>query len=455
MEIAVLAIFCLCLVVCVAAKLSILYALAFGLIVFLAYGKVKHFSWRQLCSMVVSGVRAVSRILIVFLLIGILTAVWRTSGTIAVVIDLSMSLVRPHLMILLAFLLNCVVSVLTGTAFGTAATMGVICMTVATSMGINPVVMGGAILSGVFFGDRCSPISTSALLVAQLTHTHIFTNIRNMLRSAVVPFLVTCVIYGALGVALSAQNGSVDVGAIFAREFDLRWFMVLPAVLMLVLAIARVDVKIAMGASIVVAAGLSYFVQGTSVGDLTHSIIFGYAARDASVGTLLNGGGISSMITVAAIVCLSSAYAGIFEKTELLGGVRKAVAKVSGSVGDFAAMVLTSLVAAAISCNQTLGIMLTHQLSGAGVDRTQEAERERHALGLEDSIVVISPLIPWSIAGAVPLSSAGAPTMSIVAACFLYLLPLWGLVARRFPRRRGKSNIQNYRLTKDTNVVNV
>lgn len=50
----------------------------------------------------------------------------------------------------MTFLLNCGVSMLTGTAFGTAATMGTICVSVGMSMGMDPVLLGGAMLSGVF-----------------------------------------------------------------------------------------------------------------------------------------------------------------------------------------------------------------------------------------------------------------------------------------------------------------
>ena len=76
-----------------------------------------------------------------------------------------------------------------------------------------------------------------------------------------------------------------------------------------------------------------------------------------------------------------------------------------------------------IACNQTLGIMLTHQLCGK-----VEPDNQKLAIDLEDSVVVIAPLIPWSIAAATPLSSIGAPTSSIPFAFFLYLLPLTQLV---------------------------
>ena len=102
-------------------------------------------------------------------------------------------------MLLASFLLCCLVSFLTGTSFGSAATIGVICMTMADSMGIPSIYTGGAILAGIFFGDRCSPVSTSALLVSELTKTDLFSNIRNMLRSALVPFALCCIIYAQLG----------------------------------------------------------------------------------------------------------------------------------------------------------------------------------------------------------------------------------------------------------------
>ena len=70
--------------------------------------------------------------------------------------------------------------------------------------------LGGAMLSGVYFGDRCSPVSTSALLVSELTETNIYDNIKRMLKTALVPFLLSCGVYAALGMA---KSGSGAAGA--------------------------------------------------------------------------------------------------------------------------------------------------------------------------------------------------------------------------------------------------
>ena len=129
---------------------------------------------------------------------------------------------------------------LTGTSFGTSATIGVICMSMGISAGTSPLLLGGAILSGAFFGDRCSPFSTSALLVSELTKTSIFDNIKNMLRSAWLPFLITCMLYGVLGFQFHSQAAQTDLTALFSREVTLHPAALLPAAVILILALIRI-----------------------------------------------------------------------------------------------------------------------------------------------------------------------------------------------------------------------
>ena len=48
--------------------------------------------------------------------------------------------------------------------------------------------------------------------------------------------------------------------------------------------------------------------------------------------------------------------------------------------------------------------------------------------------VVLAPLVPWSIAGAVPLAAVGAPIASVVVASYLYILPIWSFLVRLIRR---------------------
>ena len=214
-----------------------------GLLLILAAGIRCGFALDDLIRMAVNGIKKAVNILIVLAIVGIMTAMWRADGTIAYIVSSAAGLFKPSILIVTIFLMNCLVSFMTGTSFGTAATMGVISMTIAGTAGVNPVISGGAVISGCFFGDRCSPLSSSAILVASVTETNLFDNIRNMLRTAAVPFVLTCLIYGAIGLGGANQVDATSVSDVFAKEFQLNRWMILPAIIVLGLSMLRVDVK--------------------------------------------------------------------------------------------------------------------------------------------------------------------------------------------------------------------
>lgn len=369
--------------------------------------------------MLISGILTAKNILIVFVLIGMMTALWHACGTIPFIICHAAKLLRPEVILLVSFLLNCALSVLTGTSFGTAATIGVICMAMGVSAGASPLLLGGAILSGAFFGDRCSPFSTSALLVSELTKTSIFDNIKNMVRTAWFPFLLTCILYGVLGFQLHSQTETTDLTSLFGREVVLHPTAILPAVVILILALMRIPVKFAMLASIAASLVVGFFIQDLAVTDLLQLLLSGYHAADPEAATFLDGGGILSMVKVAAIVCISSSYADIFQNTRLLDGLKAGLSKLGARITPFGAILVAAAGTSMIACNQTLSIMLTTQLG-----HDLEPDNACMALALENSAVIVAPLIPWSIAGAVPLATIGAPMTSLFAAFFLYLVPL-------------------------------
>ncbi len=121
-----------------AAKLPILYALIVGYLIFSVYARLRQYSVPAILKMSAAGIRTAKNVLMTFVLIGMLTALWRAAGTIPTIVCHAADYIRPSVFLLMSFLLNCLVSFLTGTAFGTAATMGVICMTMARTMGGGP-----------------------------------------------------------------------------------------------------------------------------------------------------------------------------------------------------------------------------------------------------------------------------------------------------------------------------
>ena len=487
LEAGTMLLFCAVLFASVALGWSIIPALFVGVLLFMGYGLVRRCSLRAMASRAAGSVRSAGTVVVAFVLIGVLTSLWRASGTIAFIVAHSTAVIHAATVIPLSFLLCSAMSVLVGSSFASAATMGTICMSLGLSMQANPVMLGGAILAGVYVGDRCSPVSTSALLVKQLTHTNLFNTIARMLRTGAVPFVLSCVVYVAAAVVewLCASGGSgfgaasaaatagsagsaraavstnassiTDIGGLFSSAFDLHWLTLVPALLVIVLALLRVDVRLLMLASIAASVAVCVGVQHMEWAELLRLLIFGYHApkptgeirlgqgrenakeylrQNPQVAALLDGGGILSMLTVMATVCISSAYAGIFAETRMLARLQQVIEMLGHRIGACGATMITATCAAALACNQTLTIMLTHQLCG-GLYGDDESERSAQAIDLEDSAVVIAPLIPWSIAGAVPLATINAPTLSLAAATFLYLLPLSRMLASAVRRRSG------------------
>ena len=423
MALLVLFLFCLLLVGTLLTGHSLLWALGAGYCLFAGYCLSCRLSPGRVFRASLEGIRTVLPILTTFVCIGMLTASWRASGTIAYLVDCSLQLMTPALFLPCAFLANCGLSYLLGSSFATAATMGVISMSVGMALNQPPLLTGGAILSGIYFGDRCSPMSTSALLVSTVTKTNIYANCRTMWATGWPALLASVAAYATGALLLHAEGTIPDTGALFAREYTLNVLTALPALLILVLALCKIHVRTAMLVSTLCALGLCLLLQGTNPADIPGLLLCGYTARDPEVGRLFDGGGISSMLTVAGIVCISSTYAGLFQASDLLHDLKAFLHKRAGRPGSFTGFALAGLVTSAIACNQTLAVLLTWQ-----VTKDLEPDPARLASNLEDSVILLSALVPWSIACVIPLSMLQAPHSAVLAACYLWLVPLSRLI---------------------------
>ena len=427
--------FSLSLIFCLLLKLSVVYALIIGYMIFVIYGLIKGHNLIVLIKKSFEGVLTVKNILLVFILIGMITALWRASGTIAFIVYIGSKLISPSILILLTFLLCSILSVLIGTSLGTAATMGVICTSIGKAMGVNPYYIGGAVLSGIYFGDRCSPMSTSALLISELTKTNLYTNIKLMIKTSIIPFIVTCLFYLFLGFKSKVSNISVDVTEIFKQNYNLNIIVIIPAILIIILSILKINVKKTMLVSIVISFIIAIFIQRDSIVALINYCIFGYHHSNERLNLMMKGGGILSMVNVSLIVGISSSYSGIFKETKMLVSLKKHLKDFSKKTSSYFVIFLSSIISGAIACNQSLGTILTNELCGELV------EKQKMAIILENTVILLVGLIPWNIAMDVPLKTLDVGIMSGLFAFYLYFLPLWNLFLNFIKERKYKIKI--------------
>lgn len=413
--------FSLSLIFCLLLKYSVIYALIVGYIIFVTYGLIKGHDLKVLIKKSFEGVLTVKNILLVFVLIGMITALWRASGTIAFIVYMGSKLISPSILILLTFLLCSILSFLIGTSLGTAATMGVICVSIGKAMGINPYYLGGAVLSGIYFGDRCSPMSTSALLITELTKTNLYTNIKLMFKTSIIPFVTTCLFYLFLGLKSSTSPVSIDATNIFKENYNLNIVVIVPAILIIILSLFKVNVKKTMLLSIVISFIIAMFFQKESVTSLINYCVYGFYHSNEKLNSMMKGGGILSMLNVGLIVAISSSYSGIFKETKMLVLMKKYLKEFSKKTSNYFVIFLSSIISGAIACNQSLGIILTYELC------EELEDKQNMAIILENTIVLLAGLIPWNIAMAVPLKTIDIGLMSGLFAFYLYFLPFWNL----------------------------
>ena len=413
--------FSLSLIFCLLLKYSVIYALIVGYIIFVTYGLIKGYDLKVLIKKSFEGVLTVKNILLVFVLIGMITALWRASGTIAFIVYMGSKLISPSILILLTFLLCSILSFLIGTSLGTAATIGVICVSIGKAMGINPYYLGGAVLSGIYFGDRCSPMSTSALLITELTKTNLYTNIKLMLKTSIIPFITSCLFYLFLGLKSSTSPVGIDATNIFKENYNLNIVVIVPAILIIILSLFKVNVKKTMLLSIVISFIIAMFFQKESVTSLINYCVYGFYHSNEKLNSMMKGGGILSMLNVGLIVAISSSYSGIFKETKMLVLMKKYLKEFSKKTSNYFVIFLSSIISGAIACNQSLGIILTYELC------EELEDKQNMAIILENTIVLLAGLIPWNIAMAVPLKTIDIGLMSGLFAFYLYFLPFWNL----------------------------
>lgn len=415
---------------------SMIPALLFGLAIFLFLGRRKGYSVAQQAKWGLESTKESFVVIKVLLIIGIITASWRMSGTIPVFVYYGIRVITPKLFLVITFLLACLLSYALGTSFGVTGTLGVIFIALARSGGVDPVITAGVIISGVYFGDRCSPAASSAHLVAGVTHTEIMTNVRYMLRTCVLPFILTVAIYTFLSVRNPIGSLDAEIIRSFEETFDLSAIAFIPAVLMLALPMFRVDVTKSILASASAGILLAYFMQGMTLSAIAKACILGYESPDDGLGAILNGGGVISMIEVVVILIISCAYTGIFNGTGMLEPVHAALGKSITKIGRYATCLIFGIAGTILFCNQTITTLLAADALAEPYQKSGGSLQEL-AIDIENSNIVAAGFIPWCLGCKVLLTFMDVGAEAVPYAVYIFLIPLCYLFTKRhwFPDR--------------------
>jgi Na+:H+ antiporter, NhaC family len=418
------------------------YPLLLSLVILLVTFSYQGFAVKSLIKMAFTSSQKAFPVIKILLLIGALTAVWMAAGTIPALVYYGTQLINPQYFILSAFVLCSFISVLLGTSFGTVSTVGVALMIMGREGDINPHLVAGAIIAGAYFGDRCSPMSSSAHLVASLTKTKLHKNLIAMISTAWLPLMASSLIYFIFSISNPVEIINSDFISEIPKLFNINPLVLLPAFAVIVLCLLNVEVKLTLLVSLGIGFFVGIFSQKSSWFQMINFACLGFNLEPRmNLSEVLTGGGIFSMLRVSLVVILSTSLSGIIVGTKTFASVENLLKIASSRSRLFFGTTTVGLASAAFGCTQTLAILLTHQL----VKEKYEQERLDNyelATDIENTAVVLSPLIPWNIAGLVPATLLMTDSGFIPYAVYLYLIPVLNWVRYKLAESKKQDEFE-------------
>ncbi len=377
-------------------------------------------------------------VLSVFLFVGALTASWLASGTIPGIVFYGIKFINPTFFVFFTFLITSIVAFFLGSSLGAASTIGVALMAIAKSGDINVNIVGAAIISGIYFGDRWSPLSSSANLVSSLARVDIYSNLKNMIKSMIAPYILTSVFYTFLSKSYVLDMSKSNLPDLILQNYNLdARFIFIPLVSIIVFSLLRINVRISMAVSIVLASFVAFMVQREKVMDIVNYLVLGFYKFDGTaLEKIIKGGGVKSMLNASALIVVSCALIGVFEQLKILDYIKSKIDNIKTRAELFRNTVIVSIITSMIGANQTIAVIMTEQIIEKVYDE-KKIEKIDLAKDIENSAIVIPAIIPWNIACYLPCTMLGISSFKFIPyAFYIWLIPLCTYIYYRFIEKK-------------------
>ncbi|MFO8067955.1 MAG: Na+/H+ antiporter NhaC family protein, partial [Bacteroidales bacterium] len=193
----------------------ILSAAVAGIVAFL-HGN----TWDDLLNGIVKSIGSAMSAILILLLIGSLAGTWLLSGIVPSMIYYGLQILNPTIFLVAACIVSAIVSLATGSSWSTVATLGVALLGIGKTLGIPDGLIGGAIISGAYFGDKMSPLSDTTNLAPAMAGTNLFTHIRYMALTTMPSILIAIIIVLILGFTRSQDGAINDVEPVLSAIKD-------------------------------------------------------------------------------------------------------------------------------------------------------------------------------------------------------------------------------------------
>lgn len=368
-------------------------------------GLLARFKWKDMEKGIVESIYKALPAVLIMLAVGIMVGSWIASGTIPMIIYYGLKLISPKYFLFTASFVCSVVSISTGTSWGTIGTLGVAFIGIATALGIPMGPAAGAIVAGAYFGDKMSPFSDVTNLAPVAAGSNLFDHIKHMLWSAVPAWLIGLAVYFFYGLqfgdgVIHSQTMSLIMDTL-QNHFNFNILLLLPMVIVFYFAIAKKPVLPGMLISSLVAGLLAIFFQHSSITDVAAALNTGYHSTTGIqvVDRLISRGGMMSMMEVQLVAFTAFSFSGIMQKTGMLDTIFQKIVHFTERVWSLVATTAgMAVLTALITGSSYLSMIVPGELLSPAYARKKLAAKNLSRI-IEEAGAIIVPLIPYSMAG--------------------------------------------------------
>lgn len=401
------------------------------------------YSYNEIMNSISQKIAKTMPALLILVSVGLLIGTWMAGGTIPLMIYYGLKMIDPAMLYVTALLVTSVVSVCTGTSWGSAGTVGVAFMGVAIGMEANLAATAGAVVAGAYFGDKLSPLSGDANLAAMAAQVDLYEHITHLLYTTLPSLIVSAIVMFVYGMNGDLAGASVPDRVLLITEelqsiYHFNLLLLLPIVIVLYGSITKKPTIPVMLVSALVAMLNAGFIQGFSLHDVVKSAVDGFnvamlGEREVSplLSNLLNRGGMNSMMSTLLICFCALSFAGTLA---LSGALEVIVHNLLKLVYSTSSLILATLACGltmiSVTCNGQISILIPIEML-----RDAYIERGLHPKNLsrtvEDSATIFEPILPWTAAGAYMAGTLGVATLSYLpwaVLCWsgIFFATLWG-----------------------------
>ncbi|WP_339244848.1 malate-H+/Na+-lactate antiporter MleN [Bacillus sp. FSL R5-0523] len=376
------------------------------------------YSYKDLQNAIVHGISNGLEAVLILVSVGALIGTWIAGGVVPTLIYYGLEFIHPSIFLLATLIICSIMSVATGTSWGTVGTAGIAMIAIGEGLGIPLPLVAGAILSGAYFGDKLSPLSDSTVLASSLSKVDVLDHVRAMLYLSIPAYVITAILFTITGFMYGGKNIDLDkvefLKSSLQNTFDIHIWMLIPAVVVIVLlAMKKPSMPVIVIGALLGAIWAAVF-QGMNIADAIATAYNGFSIKTdvEFLNGLLNRGGIVGMLSSLVVIIFGLGFGGLLEKLGVLKVIVSMFEKKLTSAGNVTlSTLIVAFLANIFGCAMYVSLILTPKIMEDSYDRLH---LDRRVLSRNSEVggTLTSGMVPWSDNGIYMAGILGVSTFS-------------------------------------------